>query len=265
MASYQQRLDTLKAIAREAGDYMLAQVGQVRSIETKTSASDWVTNVDVEVDTLIRQRLSEAYPGEPLITEETFDEGTDTLDLDHAWIVDPIDGTTSFAHGFPFFSVSIAYAQQGHPVVGVVYDPSHQELFSAIRGQGVWLNGQPIHVTSTDQLARSLWITGFPYTLDEVFEQQMKTVKRVLEKTHDIRRMGSAALDLAYVAAGRADGFWEYALSPWDIAAGMLLVQEAGGITTNLKGEALSLTQRHQHILAANEPLHHQLRTECLP
>ncbi|MCA9840919.1 MAG: inositol monophosphatase family protein [Vampirovibrionales bacterium] len=251
------RLAAAVAIACEVGDYIQSQVGQVVSVESKSSVVDLVTNVDKEADKRIGTYLRNQFPDDTLITEETFQEGVTALSTERAWVVDPIDGTTSFAHGFPYYSVSIAWLDEGVAKLGVVYDPCRNECFYAVRGSGAWLNGQPLCVTKTTTLQASLWATGFPYSTDTAtFEEQMQVVKTVLQHTHGIRRLGSAALDLVYVACGRLDGFWEYTLSPWDIAAGALIVEEAGGQTSNLDGVALRLDDRLITILASNGLLH---------
>lgn len=255
-----------EAIAQQAAHIastiIEAGLGRLDSIHTKSSSADLVTNVDIAADEAIREFLAKACPDDALITEESFQESQTkglTSALKSAWIVDPIDGTTNFAHTFPTFCVSIAYVADGECQVGVILDPTRQELFSAVKGQGATLNGVPISVSDCKTLDQSLLATGFPYIRDPehpVFVQQLEILKTFLIKAQGVRRLGSAALDLAYVANGRLDGFWEYHLAPWDVAAGLLIVQEAGGTVTGLLNEPLRLDKRYVSIAAATPAVH---------
>ena len=251
-----------ESIAQQAAQIASAIIegglGRLDSIHTKSSSADLVTNVDIAADEAICAFLSKACPGDTLITEESFQE-SQHIDLKSAWIVDPIDGTTNFAHTFPTFCVSIAYVVNGECQVGVILDPTRHELFSAVKGQGATLNGEHIEVSTCQTLDQSLLATGFPYIRDPehpVFVQQLEILKTFLVKAQGVRRLGSAALDLAYVANGRLDGFWEYHLAPWDVAAGSLIVQEAGGTVTGLLNEPLRLDQRYVSIAAATPAVH---------
>jgi myo-inositol-1(or 4)-monophosphatase len=222
------------ATAREAGAILRERLGHVR-IEYKGPV-DLVTEADRASETLVADRLSMAFPNHRLIGEEGIaaaNSGSSTAPF--AWIVDPLDGTTNFAHGYPHFAVSIALAEDNEVVLGVVYDPMRDELFAAERGRGATLNGRPIQVSTTDSLIRSLLATGFSYDLTER-AGQMGVWAALHEQTQGIRRDGAAALNLCYIAAGRLDGFWERPLQPWDMAAGSLIVQEAGGAITAYDG-----------------------------
>jgi myo-inositol-1(or 4)-monophosphatase len=249
-----ERLVVGLAAAKAAGLLQREGLGQLLTISTKSSPKDLVTNIDLACDALIRAQLGQAYPDDTLITEESF-APEDLKTLDSAWIVDPLDGTTNYTHGFPQFAVSIAYVQQGRPMVGIIWDELRQEAFTSIRGQGAWLNDQPIRVSTTTGLANSLLSTGFPP--NQSAQDNFELFVRLTRASHGVRRAGAAALDLAYVACGRLDGFWEPALAPWDVAAGSLLVEEAGGYVCNYQQQAINLAGRTVDIMACN---HHDLQ-----
>lgn len=251
-----QKLETAKKAAASAGEIIMQHFGPIQQSKTKSNENDLVTHVDLASDEIIRRILGEAFPSDTLITEETHVEGDD-FDLTQAWIIDPIDGTTNFAHGFPHFAVSIGYVEQGQIQIGLVLDPFKNELFTAIRGEGAQLNGKPIAVSPVDNLKRSLLATGFPYDLyGDTTAKNLDLHTCFLRQAHGIRRPGAAALDLVYVAAGRLDGFWEFQLSPWDVAGGMLIVEEAGGTITGFGGEAVDLSQRKIDIVGSNGHIH---------
>lgn len=218
-------------------------------------AIDLVTEVDLACERAIRAVLAKHTPDVPVLGEEGGGADGETT----RWIVDPLDGTTNFVHGFPFFSVSIALERDGVLDVGVVIDGVRGEVFAAARGKGATLDGQRIAVSSTRELSRALLGTGFPYDSREKAAYYLTFVQRALEQTQGIRRAGSAALDLAMVACGRLDGFWEFRLAPWDVAAGQLLVQEAGGRCTAHDGGPLPREDK-LHPLASNGWLHDALR-----
>jgi myo-inositol-1(or 4)-monophosphatase len=220
--------------ARDAGAILREKLGEV-SVEFKGTV-DLVTDADRASEALVGSRLSEVFPDHRLVGEEGIarDPGSGE-DAAYAWIVDPLDGTTNYAHGYPHFAVSIALTHEQTVVLGVVYDPMLDEMFVAERGGGATLNGKPLRVSSTDTLIRALLATGFSYDLSERDEQL--AVWNVMQGlTQGIRRGGAAALDICYVGAGRLDGFWERPLQPWDMAAGALVVEEAGGIITDYAG-----------------------------
>ncbi|MEZ0609922.1 inositol monophosphatase family protein [Fibrella sp. WM1] len=230
----------LNAIAREAGAFLLAerQKFSLDAIEYK-GLNDLVSYVDKECEKLLVPKLHALLPEAGFITEEGTTEQADRNGLN--WIIDPLDGTTNFIHGLPIFAVSIGLAQGNRPIAGVVYDPNRDECFSAVDGQGAWLsvNGgaeQPMRVSPAQRLADSLIATGFPYYRFEQMQAYLQILEQLMQRTHGLRRMGSAAIDLAYVAAGRFEAFFEYNLKPWDMAAGICLVREAGGIVTDFNG-----------------------------
>jgi myo-inositol-1(or 4)-monophosphatase len=250
-------LDVAISAAQAAGSLMLSERHSTKRINTKSSDVDLVTHVDLACDELIRAHIQRAFPEHSLLTEETYKQGdTETLDWhEPVWIVDPIDGTTNYAHGFPHSAVSIACCVEKEPVVGVIYDPFKQELFHAIHGNGAFLNDAPIRVSETAELNKALLATGFAFrreTLSEEYSRALlEELLALLNACRDVRRAGSAALDLAYVAAGRLDGFYEYYLAPWDVAAGVLLVQEAGGVVLSSSGQNLDLSTATEHIVSA--------------
>ncbi len=224
---------------------------------TMKGAINLVTEADVAAEAAIIASLQEDAPGIHIIAEESSKENPEAPE-GTAWIIDPLDGTTNFAHGFPFFGVSIALLQDGIPQIGVVYCPMQDELFAACRNTGAWLNGEPIRVTETEFLLEALVATGFPYNIHENLDMVLSQMRTILPKVRDIRRAGAAAVDLAYLACGRLDGFWEMDLQPWDTAAGWLLVTEAGGTVSSFSGQPYS--PFFPEILASNQPLHHLLK-----
>jgi myo-inositol-1(or 4)-monophosphatase len=222
---------------------------------TMKGAINLVTETDVAAELVITALLAEETPEIPIMAEET--ASSHALDAQRLWVVDPLDGTTNFAHGFPFFAVSIALLDHGRPVVGVVYAPLQDELFCAVKNCGVWLNDRSIKVTKTSRLIEALIGTGFPYEIERTLPTLVRQLETLLPLVRDIRRAGAAALDLAYVACGRLDGFYELDLQPWDTAAGWLLVEEAGGLVSTLSGASYSVFR--PEILASNSALHQQL------
>jgi myo-inositol-1(or 4)-monophosphatase len=214
-----------------------------------------VTEADVAVEEEIRSRIERRFPSHTFLGEESGGPVLPTASC--RWIVDPIDGTTNFAHGLALFCTSIALEVDGRVDVGVVYDPMADELFTAERGQGARLNGRRLSVTSVDTLIDALLVTGFPYTATHEREEQLAIFGRFLHEAQAVRRLGSAALDLCCVAAGRFDGFWEQNLQAWDVAAGALIVEEAGGRVSRFGGDEFSAFSRE--IIASNGALHPRL------
>lgn len=242
-------------IAREAGALLMDYFRQRVTVEYKGEA-DLVTVADRTSELLIRERLGERWPSFDILGEEG---GLHDTGSEYRWYVDPLDGTTNFAHGFPVFCVSMGLEYKGERIAGVIYDPTREELFAAERGGGAFLNQQPIQVSKVAKLSESLVATGFPshkrHKNPNIFFYHQITLH-----THGVRRAGSAALDLCYVACGRLDGFWEFNLNPWDTAAGVLMVQEAGGKVSDFKGGPFQLDSRET--LASNGLVHEQLLGE---
>jgi len=221
--------------ARAAGNVILRNMDKVDrlNIETK-SQNDFVSQVDHQAEEKIIDVIRQAYPEHSILAEES---GVDDRPGDYQWIIDPLDGTTNFLHGFPQFSVSIAMKSKNRLEVAVVFDPLKNELFTAARGNGAQLNDRRLRVTQQKGIPGALLGTGFPFKHPQHLETYLNTFRALHPEAAGIRRAGSAALDLAYVAAGRLDGFWELGLNPWDMAAGVLLVREAGGIVTDFSGD----------------------------
>ena len=226
-------LHTAVRSVREGGRVILMYFNQLDRLEYSSKGrNDYVSQADVEAERAVLDVLTRAYPDHGIIAEESGErEGSE-----YTWIIDPLDGTTNFLHGFPMFAVSVAVKRAGVLEHGVVYDPLHDEMFTASRGEGAQLNGKRIRVSTTRKLAPSLLGTGFPFRDLGIIEPWMRSFQSLLPKTSGIRRAGAAALDLAYVAAGRLDGFWEFGLKPWDMAAGALLIREAGGLVSDVSG-----------------------------
>lgn len=207
----------------------------------KKGPIDLVTSADLSAERAFRTLVAERFPDHAVLGEEQSQAGRPMPSSGRRWIVDPLDGTTNFAHGLALFCVSIALEVEGRIEIGVVYDPMGEELFVAERGEGARLNGQPIHVSARGALIDALLCTGFPYSIRERRQRQVEVFSGFLGRARAVRRLGSAALDLCYVAAGRFDGFWEEQLHPWDIAAGALIVQEAGGTVTDYSDHPVDL------------------------
>ncbi len=221
--------------ARTAGDSIVREMDRTRDISIETKGkNDFVTEVDKNAEGIIISVIKNAYPEHAFLAEESGQEGQN----DCLWIIDPLDGTTNFLHGFPHFSVSIALQNKGVLEQAVIYDPLKQELFTASKGKGAQLNNRKIRVSIKKTLDGALLGTGFPYNNESVMQQFIESYKNLFPNVAGIRRAGVASLDLAYVACGRLDGFWEFNLRPWDIAAGALIIQEAGGINAELTGGA---------------------------
>jgi myo-inositol-1(or 4)-monophosphatase len=243
-------LELAKRLAREAGMYALAARKKELRIETKTNEFDLVTHVDKHNEEFIRSEVARIYPGHSFLGEEEGASGEGEV----RWVVDPIDGTINYAHGLPIWCVSIGVEIKGEVVCGAVYDPNRDELFSAEKGKGAFLGEIRLHVSQTAELTRSLLVTGFPYNIAENPRNDIGRFGAFLHRGILVRRLGSAALDLCYVAAGRFDGFYEGSLGAWDMAAGTLIVREAGGMLTHYNGNELSIYGKS--IVASNEKIH---------
>jgi len=240
----------VEAVVR-AGDMMLSRLGGDVHVNKK-SAIDLVTEVDVTIERMFRDLISKRFPDHAILGEEF--GGSASIPDGPCWVFDPIDGTTNFAHGLPIFCSSLALEFDGVAEIAAVYDPTRRELFTAIRGAGAFLNGQPIRVSSAATLIDSMLVTGFPYDVHTRLDEIIGLFRAFVGQARAVRRLGSAAIDLCYVAAGRMDGFWEQDLHPWDIAGGALLVSEAGGRVTGLHGEPFS--SRGRSVLATNNLIH---------
>jgi len=242
-------------IAGEAGELLLTYFRSHLTVHYKGDA-DLVTEADRASETLIRQRIRRQWPEHDILGEE---EGLVDTGSEYRWYVDPLDGTTNFAHGFPVFCVSMALEYRGKRVAAVVYDPTRDEMFSAERGSGAFLNGKPMSVSKIGTLKESLVATGFP-SHKRHKNPNIYFYHQITLRSHGVRRAGSAALDLCYVACGRIEGFWEFNLNPWDTAAGVLLVEEAGGRVTGFDGSPFNIDSRET--LATNGRIHQELMRE---
>ncbi|WP_412479864.1 inositol monophosphatase family protein [Azonexus sp. IMCC34839] len=225
--------------ARRAGQIINRASNDLDSLKVATKQpNDFVTEVDQAAEAAIIETLREAYPGYGILAEESGESvGKGKQDTEYQWIIDPLDGTTNFIHGMPHYAISIALAKNGVVEQAVVFDPNRNELFTASKGSGAFLNERRIRVSRRTKLQDSLLGTGFPYRLFNHVDTYLAIFKELTQKTSGMRRPGAASLDLAYVACGRYDGFWEFGLAPWDVAAGALLISEAGGLVSDLRGE----------------------------
>ena len=249
-------LETARDLASAAGALLLEGLNQQKVVDTKSSAVDWVTQFDKQAEDLIVQGLLDTYPDHGIIGEE----GTNhTGAADYKWFVDPLDGTNNYAHGLPIFSVSIALYQGERPLIGVIFDPSRDECFFAVRGEGAYLSSslgeRRLAVTKTSELVSSLLASGFPYDRQTNLQNNMAEVGAFLREAQGIRRAGSAALDMAYVASGRFDGYWEYRLYAWDMAAARICVEEAGGKVTKIDGSPIQMDTQ-QSLIVSNGHIH---------
>ena len=250
MAKEDRYLQVAIAAAKEAGRIQMLHFGHSHQIEYKAEFNP-VTLVDKLCEEAIIQEISHTFPDHDILTEESSFQSKGSS---WKWIIDPLDGTTNYLHGFPFFSVSIALEIEGEMRVGVVYYPSLNELFYAENGEGAFLNGNRISVSSIGDLNRSLLCTGFPYDVRKETDLYLSYFRQFLTRSFAIRRPGSAAIDLCYLAAGRFDGFWELKLHPWDVAAGSLIITEAGGKVTDFQGRPFNVYS--EEILASNGLIH---------
>ncbi len=261
MSSLEPVLDQLVPIAKTAGDELMKWFGQLSSpdVQSKSAQRDLVTSADVAAEKIIVRELRKAFPNDGIFAEES---GTSDLDAQHVWYIDPLDGTTNFVHSLPMFCVSIARVTHGEPDVAVVYLPRLDECFTAAAGWGCRLNDQLVRISATDDLMQSLLATGFPYRRHLLEDNNLENFNRLFLKQRGVRRMGSAAADLAYLACGRLDAFWELHLGPYDVAAGGLLVREAGGVVDTIESGGDWIHGRS--ILAGPEALVQQIREVLL-
>lgn len=249
----EQIMEFAENLARKAGKLLAEKLTQHNPVYYKGTI-DLVTEADKMSEELILAEISRYYPDHGILSEESKEKNKQAA---IRWIIDPLDGTTNYAHGFPYFCVSIALEKDGVVVLGVIYDPTRDDLFTAWRGSGAWLNGKKLQVSTTSDLSQSLLVTGFPYDIRISPENNINNFNKMAVKAQAIRRNGAAALDLAYLACGRFDGFWELKLQPWDTAAGCLLVTEAGGVITDLQDGEWNLYS--SGLVAGNGLIHSQM------
>jgi len=240
----------IEAVVR-AGDMQMAGLGTALHVDKKGTI-DLVTEVDLAVERMFREMIGARFPDHQILAEEM--GGAASVPPGPCWVFDPVDGTTNFAHGLPIFCASLALEIDGVAELAAVYDPNRRELFTAERGGGAFLNGVPLHVSSARQLVDAMLVTGFPYDVHARVDEIVGLFAKFVGRARAVRRLGSAAIDLCWVAAGRMDGFWESDLKPWDIAGGALIVAEAGGRVTTLSGTPF--TSRGGHVLATNGHVH---------
>ncbi len=248
-------LNLMKKAARAAGRSLLKDFREVENLQVSMKgAGDFVSKADIAAEAIIRNALTEARPTYGWVGEES--DAVDGEDPTRRWIVDPLDGTTNFLHGMPHWAVSIALEHKGEVVAGVVYDPSKDEMFFAEKGQGAWMNETRLRVSGRRRLIECVFATGLPFGGRADLPETLQDLARILPTCAGVRRWGSAALDLAYVAAGRYDGFWERGLHSWDMAAGLVIVREAGGLVDPLRkgGDILA----DGEVICANEPIFEQ-------
>ncbi len=249
-------LATATEVVLRAGEIQLARRASGFRVEKKGTI-DLVTEVDLECERMFRTVIAERFPDHDVLAEELGASAPARAPSRHRWVFDPLDGTTNYAHGLPIFCASLALEIDGHVQVGVVFDPTRGELFTAERGEGAFVNGAPLRVSSTEELLEALLVTGFPYDVHQHTGDLVALFGEFLSRARGVRRLGSAALDLCYVGAGRFDGFWEQHLKPWDVSAGALIVQEAAGRITGMDGAPFDPAAGH--LVASNGRLHEQM------
>lgn len=247
-------LEFVTEIVRAAGQVIRENYEQIQEVDRKSTEIDLVTKVDHAAEQLLVSAIRERYPDHAILAEE----GRSTEQTsEYLWVIDPLDGTVNYAHGFPVFGISVAVRKRGETILGVVYDPLRDEMFTAEKGAGTIRNGQRIRVSEAGRLRDSLLATGFPYDRATRSDNNVDEFNRLITRVQGIRRAGAATLDMAYLAAGRLDGYWEQHLSPWDWAAGVLLVTEAGGTVTDFEGGPWTLDK--VRIVATNGRIHEEL------
>ena len=248
----QPQLEDVVVWAKTAGQILKDGFGKKHQIQYK-SAIDLVTEMDKKSEEYLITQIRGKFPNHTIIGEES--GKSNDSDQDVVWLIDPLDGTSNYAHGVPIFSVSMAYQYQGEIQIGVVYDPMLDECYTAVKGQGAYLNQEKIDVSKTTEMVNAMLVTGFPYNVHHTQDDNLDYFANFIKNAQAVRRLGSAALDLCYVAAGRLDGYWEIQLQAWDAAAGILILAEAGGVVTTLDGSPFTLTPPYA-MVAANPVIH---------
>lgn len=248
-------IDNVELIARQAGEVIRDGFGKDFIVEFKSSETNLVTEIDKKSEKLIKEFINQNYPGHGILAEES---GAENQNAEYLWVVDPIDGTNNFAHGLPIFSVSIGVQRNGETICGIVYDVMRDAAYTAELGGGTYLNGKKIAVNSNSNINHSMLVTGFPYDVADNPKNVYEIFGGFLKEARAIRRLGSAAIDFCYVAQGVFDGFWEVHLNPWDMCAGILIVQEAGGLVTDFSGNKSSIFA--PEVLATNGRVHETMR-----
>ncbi|MCB0284190.1 MAG: inositol monophosphatase [Calditrichaeota bacterium] len=248
-------LNTAQTAAKKAGKILMENFGKVKSADIrKKSQTDFLSYVDEQSEKVIINTIRAAFPDHSILAEES---GADNQKNNYTWIIDPLDGTTNYLKSIPVFAVSIAVEFQKEIVAGVILDPVHNDLFYAAKGKGAFLNGNPVRVSQETNINESFFATGFPFKLKHKVPDYLNAFKNLFDHSVGARRMGAAAIDLAYVACGKFDGFWEIGLKPWDMAAGEILIREAGGIVTDFWNQPNHLN--NSHLLTGNPEIHRQM------
>jgi len=246
--------DTIRTAALKAGEILMRHYGRIESIETKSADIDLVTIADRESEEAVISIIREAFPDHAILAEESGGGGGNA---GYQWVIDPLDGTTNYAHSFPAFCVSIGVMKENRPVLASVFNPYYNEYFHAERGKGAFLNDRRIHASAVSDLSRALLVTGFAYDRRDKADHLMRRYRDFMMCCHDVRRVGAAALDLCSVACGRLDGYWEENLKPWDTAAGWLILEEAGGRVTDFSGGEFRIEKKQ--LLATNSLIHDEM------
>jgi len=260
-------VQTARAAALAGAAVLRERAQEQGARRTKSASTDFVTDADIASGVAIVRAIAAARPSAVFVVEEAevYDEALvplGRLDADEVWVIDPLDGTTSYIHGFPCFSVSVACVRNGRPVAGAVYDVARQEMYSAAEGTGAERDGVSVTVASAEMVSDALMVTGFPYDRGEALDRQLAVLSAFLHApVHGIRRDGSAAIDCCHVASGRADGFWEYGLKPWDMAAGAVILREAGALVTDISGRPWDI---HSESLCTANPVLHARMLEVI-
>jgi len=247
-------LEFAKITAKGAGAILMEHFGKISSYDRKSSHIDLLTIADTQSEAFILKEITKTFPDHHIIAEES---ATVENNSDYRWVIDPLDGTTNFVHSLPIFAVSIGLEYKDETIVGVVYNPAADKCFWAEKNGGAFLNGEAIHITSTNTLSNSLLVTGFPYTHDGRWSKGFDLFKTLYGKTQGVRRLGAAALDFCFVAMGRFEGFWEFGLEPWDVCAGAFIVKEAGGKVSDWDDSPMPFSGNR--ILATNGHIHKEL------